>query len=96
MYYLGYKPIVTNEFLAENKRMKAIDDFFVDAPSDIYKLPPHVWDKMRVCVSGIKKDGINILKDPQAAFAINEWLRFDEIFATAKYIWCRRDPLMSG
>ena len=73
--------------------MKLVDDFFTGLPDMARKLPPHVWDKMRTFVSGAKNDGINILKDPQSAFAINEWLRFDEMFANAKYIWCRRDPL---
>ena len=91
MYYLGFQPIMTKDFTEQ--KLRVVDDFFTGLPDMHRKLPPHVWDKMRVCVNGIKKDRINILKDPQSAFAITEWIRFDEMFTNAKYIWCRRDPL---
>ena len=91
MYYLGFKPIMTKDIAEQN--MRVVDDFFVDTPEIPRTLPSHVEEKMQQFLQRAKLDGINILKDPQSAFAMQEWLRFDEMFATAKYIWCRRDPL---
>ena len=89
MYYLGFQSISAKQY----KKQTLVDDLFVDKPEEEKSLPHGVRRKMQQFLQLIESDGVNILKDPQSAFAMKEWLKFDEKFAHAKYIWCRRDPL---
>jgi len=89
MYYSGFQSISVKKY----KQQQLVDDFFVDTPKEKKILPYPVRQKMQQFLQRIESDGVNILKDPQSAFAMKEWLKFDEMFANAKYIWCRRNPL---
>jgi hypothetical protein len=91
MYYMGFKPLITKDL--KDQKIRVVDDFFSETPASKRTLPYGVKERMSALLYTIKRDGIQILKDPQLAFAIKEWLKFDEMFANAKYIWCRRDPL---
>jgi len=91
MYYMGFKPLVTKDL--KDQKIRVVDDLFAEMPTSDRTLPYGVKERMGALLNSIEKDGINLLKDPQSAFAISEWLKFDEMFANAKYIWCKRDPM---
>jgi hypothetical protein len=89
MYYSGFKSISKHQ----HEKQVFTDDFFVDTPENNRTLPFGVKEQMRKFVSYAKENNIEVLKDPQSAFAMKEWLKFDQMFQTAKFIWMKRNPM---
>jgi len=89
MYYSGFKSISKQQY---NEQIYT-DDFFVGIPENGKKIPFGVKQQMRRFVNYAKSNNIEVLKDPQSAFAMQEWMEFDQIFQNAKFIWMKRDPI---
>ena len=50
-------------------------------------------NKMQIFLNYLGTHNIELLKNPQLAWSLDEWVKFDPIFANAKYIWMHREPL---
>jgi len=89
MYYMGFQSISKQR----HEGQVFTDDFFIDTPNNNRQLPFGVKQQMRRFVNYLKENKVEVLKDPQSAFAMKEWLKIDQIFRNAKFIWMKRNPM---
>lgn len=88
---LGYKPLVD-----DGKGKYQVVDLFSEKPNVLQPIPYRAQDRMYQFFLQMRDDNIQLLKDPQAAPAMREWISRSKTFANAKYVWMRRDPLKTA
>jgi len=58
-----------------------------------FEFKPALHDEITTFINYIKKEGIDLIKDPQAPPSLCYLVNNYEFFKGAKYVWMHRDPL---